>query len=566
MSQQAVYWGLPFLAAALALSFSTALWLRRTESGTRMLFWLTLAVAWWSLCEGIITLEQGLSRKILWTQIQYLGIGFTPPLFTIFILDYCGRVRLMRSKTVLAGLLLPPLAVLALAWTNGDHHLIWARLTLVKVRNMELMDIVHGPLFYVWVGVSYIYLLLGTLMLAWQLVTSQALYRRQAAVMLIGAAAPWLANVIYIAGISPLAHMDLTPLAFTLTAAALFWGLMRYRLADVTPVARTTVFEKIEDAVLVIDGQGRVADLNLAARKLIGRSAKQILGRPAVEIFADWPDLLDRYRDLESGRFEIQTGTEEERSHFEVVVSPLTNRFEHRLGRLYVVRNVTEQRLAQEALRVSEAMFRELVESLPFPVLVVDEDLRTRYVNPTLERVFGFRAATVGGLDRWLEMTVPDSEQRAAMAAADRAWLEGPREAGEMEQLLRDSEGLEHRTLTRRLALGQRIYYIMEDLTQRLEAEQARSDKAKMEGVMEMAGAACHEMNQPLQAVLSQCELTLMRLARGDELHRRMSEIITGLEILSGITSKIQSITRYETMDYNGRHRIIDINKASTRT
>jgi len=63
------------------------------------------------------------------------------------------------------------------------------------------------------------------------------------------------------------------------------------RLWDVVPVAREAVLASMRDAVLVVDGTGRVADLNAAAEELLERAAERVIGRPVEEIFPAWSRL-----------------------------------------------------------------------------------------------------------------------------------------------------------------------------------------------------------------------------------------------------------------------------------
>jgi CheY-like chemotaxis protein len=99
-------------------------------------------------------------------------------------------------------------------------------------------------------------------------------------------------------------------------------------------------------------------------------------------------------------------------------------------------------------------------------------------------------------------------------------------------------------------------------LTQKMLVERI-VEQEKLRGVLEMAGAVCHEMNQPLQAVTWATELLLKEVAPEGRLYPAALDIIRNIEKIGGITRKLQGITRYETMSYIGDIRIIDIERAS---
>jgi len=87
--------------------------------------------------------------------------------------------------------------------------------------------------------------------------------------------------------------------------------------------------------------------------------------------------------------------------------------------------------------------------------------------------------------------------------------------------------------------------------------------RRKLEGVLEMAGAVCHEMNQPMQIILGNSDLLLMHIPENKQLYEKINKIREGIDRMRIITSKIKNITKYETKDYIGGIKIIDIEKAS---
>jgi PAS domain S-box-containing protein len=106
---------------------------------------------------------------------------------------------------------------------------------------------------------------------------------------------------------------------------------------------------------------------------------------------------------------------------------------------------------------------------------------------------------------------------------------------------------------------------VMLDLTDKNRAARDRFQKEKLQGVLETAGAVCHEMNQPLQAIMGFTEISLTNISPENPAYLNLTRISEQINRMAGITFKLQSITRYETMDYAGKTKIIDIHKASAR-
>ncbi len=77
-----------------------------------------------------------------------------------------------------------------------------------------------------------------------------------------------------------------------------------------------------------------------------------------------------------------------------------------------------------------------------------------------------------------------------------------------------------------------------------------------------MAGAVCHELNQPLQAILGHSELLIMGINHNDPKYKQLKIIIEQVERIRDLTRKLQKITTYKTKNYQDE-KIIDIEKAS---
>jgi PAS domain-containing protein len=183
--------------------------------------------------------------------------------------------------------------------------------------------VTHGLWFWVYWIYSQVVVLAGTIVILRFLLTPPGLYRGQAIALLVAVVIPWLGNALYVLDINPIAPLDLTPLAFTFSAAALTVGIFYFHLTDLAPVAREAVVEGMTDGVVVFDPQGRIVDLNPAAQELLSLPAAHAVGRHASEVFQAWPDLLARYLTAIDARDEITAGEGEARRHYELRLSTL---------------------------------------------------------------------------------------------------------------------------------------------------------------------------------------------------------------------------------------------------
>ena len=70
-------------------------------------------------------------------------------------------------------------------------------------------------------------------------------------------------------------------------------------------------------------------------------------------------------------------------------------------------------------------------------------------------------------------------------------------------------------------------------------------------------------MNQPLQTILGYTELALEDISPDNHAYLPLTIIGKQVDRMAEITRKLQSITRYETMEYDSHTKILDIHKAS---
>lgn len=91
----------------------------------------------------------------------------------------------------------------------------------------------------------------------------------------------------------------------------------------------------------------------------------------------------------------------------------------------------------------------------------------------------------------------------------------------------------------------------------------AKRIEQKLTGAMEMAGAVCHELGQPLQSILTSSELLRREYAQGNCRVDLVNLIANLCHEMAGINRRLKNITYYSTKPYPGGTSIIDIDKST---
>jgi PAS domain S-box-containing protein len=361
-----------------------------TASGGTALALLAFACAEWSLGYALEIAGADLPTKIFWGKSQYIGIVMVPLLWVIFAYSYSTKGTRMTRRTV-SLLSIVPLITLVLAFTTELHGLIWKDVQVRTVGTFSALEVTHGLWFWIYWIYSNILLLVGTIFILRSFNRTKGLFRRQNMILLIAVLTPWVGNVLYVSGLSPIPNLDLTPFAFTISIVVFTWGIFRFKLVNLAPVARDLVVEKMPDGMIVLDAQGHIVDINPAVQNALGVSASQAIGQRAKDLFNAWPSLVERYENMLEAQDEIVLGEGESQTWYELRMSPLVNSRDRLLGRVVTVRNITETKQTEEALRFSEEKYRKIYENVADVIYETDNQGQLTSISPSIERQGGYR-------------------------------------------------------------------------------------------------------------------------------------------------------------------------------
>lgn len=345
------------IATAISAGLAIYSWRRRAAPGAASFTLLMLAVAEWSLTSALRLGSETLFAKLLWAKARYVGIVTVPTAWLVFVLQYTGREKWLPPRNV-AALIVEPLVTLLVVWTNEVHHLMWIEVRLKASGSLLVWDATYGVWHSIHAVYTYVLLLFGAFLLAQAFIRAPHPRRGQAGVLLAGSLVPFVGQVLSNLIPSPL---DLPPFAFTVAGLMVVWGVSRFRLFDIVPVARNAVVDSMSGGVLVLDVQNCVLDINPAAQNILGRSTSEVIGRPIAQILADRPDLVEHCRNETEVHTEIALGEGKTQRSYDVHISPLYDRRGRLIGRLIVLYDITERKRAEASLMAQKQLFESLV-------------------------------------------------------------------------------------------------------------------------------------------------------------------------------------------------------------
>lgn len=349
------------LAATVSIWVAIYSWRRRAAQGALALAGYMLVISGWLIFNTLELVTGSEAATLFWAKITYIFISTTAVAWLAITFQYTDQQKWLAPSRFALLCIIPVMTIL-LAQTNEMHGLIWQSYAFFPVNDLLSMRVTsYGPWFWFFGAYSYILAFLGAGMLIKGYFKSFKLYRQQSIWLVIGALTPLILNIIYVFRLIPGFRKDYSSLSFAFAGVAFAIGIFRYRLFDLKPIARNALIDSMNDAMLVLNNQGRIVDLNPAAQAMIGASGDEIIGQPAVQVLSMWIDLVERVGETTAVQTDIAVGQGGAQRYFDLQISPLSDRRGHQTGRLVVLRDSTER---VQAEKERERLIEELQEAL----------------------------------------------------------------------------------------------------------------------------------------------------------------------------------------------------------
>lgn len=503
------------------------------------------SVSLWAFLNLFEVIAQDLSTKQFAGNLKYLFIVTIPVAWLVFALYYSNRIRRLRFMH-LALLTAIPLLTLAMIATNELHHLMFQHIEWRPSRHLIIPMRQFGPWFWIHTAYSYGLLFLGFIFLARTCVDAQRIYRSQAISLLIAAVAPWLCNIFFLSGAQPLPDLDLTPFAFTISGLAIMWGILRYRLLDVVPIARDIVIQNMDDGIVVLDKYHRILDLNPAAAKLAGEHPKALIGRRADQAIAWWP--MSGINDFNAPESPAVIEVEQEgRSRYFQMAPSVLNGGNKPLGRLVTLRDITEIRATQEAVQRSEDRFKAISENAPVIILSVDETGTITYVNPFWKSILGHHRNEV--LGRPFTHFVAEDPAGACHDIFNRLMNGSSRVAEGYLDFSHKSQGKRRFNFTASANSDSEgritgIICVARDVTEEERLKRQLFQSQKMEAVGTLAGGIAHDFNNLLMGMQANVSLLRLEYETHDALQDKFKRIEDQIQCGASLTRQLLGYAR----------------------
>jgi diguanylate cyclase (GGDEF)-like protein/PAS domain S-box-containing protein len=294
--------------------------------------------------------SQDLNSMLFWSKIEYIGILTFPTVFLVFTIQYTGHENRLSPKRIPL-LFIIPIIFLILKFCDEQLHLIYASAAVDNSGIIPLLSFNRGPLYLLMTAYNLTLVSLGCYLLFQKRRSASPLYRKQINIILGTAFILLLVYGVYQVGvpIPGLPHLDLNPFFYTLWGVAICLAIFRYRLFDLTPVARDVLIEILSDGVVVLDTRSRVVDANPEALKIFDWD-KIPIGQSVANLMDGWitPAWLKTVEGKTKTENRLTKGNET--FYFENTISSVKDQQGRQVGHLVLIHDITQRKQIEQEL------------------------------------------------------------------------------------------------------------------------------------------------------------------------------------------------------------------------
>jgi two-component system, cell cycle sensor histidine kinase and response regulator CckA len=319
------------------------------------------------------------------------------------------------------------------------------------------------------------------------------------------------------------------------------------------------LFESLSDAVLIRSDNDKFILANPAASEMLGYSHEELLQMGPLDIVApEYKALRPKLQaKLETGSvalFESMLVNHNGRK-IPVEVNSRQILFEGGPSVISIIRDITDRKVAEEALRESEQRHRLLAENTLDPIWQMDMNLRFTYVNPASE-IFGFTQEEYTGTYLHEHCT---PEAMAYMAEILNEAISNKHGSAmfETEVLHRDGYPIpveiHGRLLFDEAGEPVCIQGVTRDMRERKKAlkeqqllQEQLIQSQKMESIGLLAGGVAHDFNNMLGIIVGNIELAMSQVDEDSTIYADLQEARKAAKHSVGITRQLLTFARKE--------------------
>lgn len=339
-----------YISMAMCVVYVFFSWHRRNVPGAYSFGALSFSIliSLFGYTQSII--NTNISAKLNWELLRMLGMIFTPTSWLCFIIQFTGHSWL-NDKHHWMLLAIEPILTIILFLTNQYHGWLYQGVEQEIQGSFSILNFTFGPWYWANVCYSYALVFVGLFWLLYIRRNSTSIFRWQINIIWIASFLPWLGNIASVLNL-PLSLITPIPIAITISGLLIAWGIFRYNLLDILPIAQKTLIERMLDGVIILNNEECIINLNPATRKIFNLPESfEIVGKSIQDTLPEISGLVRELNIKEQTRANMLLGKGNNRGYYEVRVISITSHQKNPHWKLVTLHDVTEHKVIEKKLR-----------------------------------------------------------------------------------------------------------------------------------------------------------------------------------------------------------------------
>lgn len=355
-------------------------------------------------------------------------------------------------------------------------------------------------------------------------------------------------------------------------------NITEHKQVDEIQARLAAIVESSQDAIVGMTLERVITTWNKGAESLYGYTAEEAIGQPISIILP--PDVTDNlnkiYKRFKHGERvvhieSVRVAKDGRKVDCSVTMSLIKDKSGNIIGVSTIARDITEQKIAENRLRESEAFSRSILESSADCITVLDLECKMLSINAP-----GLCIMEIEEFDdykgrHWVDLW-EEQEREAARAAIENA-MRG--ETGRFRGYAKTAkENMRFwdvivTPILNSINMPTRLLSVSRDVTEQKQAEEAlhKSEEQlrqsqKLESVGRLAGGIAHDFNNMLTAINGYSELILSKLEADNPLRSKVEDIKKAGERSALLTQQLLAFSRKQVL----QTKVLDMNEIITDT
>ncbi|MCK9410872.1 MAG: ATP-binding protein [Prolixibacteraceae bacterium] len=370
------------------------LWHKYYNEQTKFVVLLFVANAIYSFFYSFEISFQTLAEINLFYHFEYFGIPFLSTFYLMFALNFSGKGQWLTLRNKIA-LYTIPVITMAMVFTNKYHHLFYQREGIKLDGPFPTFTFSPAVWYYIHQGYVIVSMLFALYILGKMLNYAATVYRRQIIFLLVATIFPFIGYLAYQVHLIPFG-IDPVSFTFTLTGIVVYYALVRLKLFELVPIARTKLFEKIQDRILVFDMHNQLIDYNLAASQQFSLINAD-LGKEIPELLGRWPEMMHFIQNNQSGKLESHHFEGGISYFYDIQILELENADKIENGKLVVIKDVSDLINSERERNFAASKLNAIIQAMPDIILVINsKGIFTDFFSSNSDRLFLTKEEVVG--------------------------------------------------------------------------------------------------------------------------------------------------------------------------